>query len=384
MAPAAQPVCARVPRHASRSLGLLVAAAIALATAACNGGLGRSDASTTTLHAGAPTTASAAAVATTVARPPAVATVTTTVESVPSTAASDDNGPEQQALVLGTDALVERLRATRLLNGDEIHDLLGLESTDAIAEQASLLVEAGLFLTCNPFEPLYREPYETTADLRYPLPGNPLSYEVDEAQTLFSFYGQEPVLRWHTASDSSTEVCAVRFSDDARIDYELRTFSDEQSARAAGYTITHKHHCGTCSSLHNLAAYLTTPDLTTPARECARKVTPSAIKECFINEIGFDEPCAETWTYNALHTARHCAVTCAEYYGIEQMLSGNFDKPNTDEHGNLNPCLACDEFTSGPGFQYAAGRTRRSSGITSAIERSADEMYSVDHVQYFR
>lgn len=283
----------------------------------------------------------------------------------------------------GSDEWLELLRATRLINGDEIHDLLGLESADALIDQTAPLVPAGLFATCNPYEPLHSEPYAGEAGLRYPLPGDPRSYKVDEAQALFSFYGQEPVLGWHTSLEGNTEVCAARFTDDARIDYELRTFADEQSALAEGYAITHRYHCGTCSSLHNLAVYLGTPDLTTPARECSRRRTPSAIKECFLNEIGFDEPCAETWTYNSLHTARHCTVTCAEYYGIEQLLSGNFDKPNTDEHGNLNPCLACDEFTSGPGFQYTAGRTRRASGIESAIQRAADEIYAVDHSRYF-
>mmetsp|Transcript_23334 Transcript_23334/g.43439 ORF Transcript_23334/g.43439 Transcript_23334/m.43439 type:complete len:336 (+) Transcript_23334:89-1096(+) len=35
----------------------------------------------------------------------------------------------------------------------------------------------------------------------------------------------------------------------------------------------------------------------------------------------------------------------------------------------LNPCLQCDECRSGPIFQKIAGRTRRGSGIKSAIER---------------
>ena len=34
-----------------------------------------------------------------------------------------------------------------------------------------------------------------------------------------------------------------------------------------------------------------------------------------------------------------------------------------------NPCLQCDECRSGPIFQKVAGRTRRGSGIQSAIER---------------
>lgn len=308
----------------------------------------------------------------------------TTTEAAATAPAPDETGPSQPEPVLEGDALIERLRSTSLINGDEIHDLLDLEPVDDLAEQAALLVEAGVFLTCNPYEPLYTESYDGTDSLSYPLPVNPLSYELGDAQSEFLFYGQESVLRWHTSLVSDTEVCAARFADKDQVAYELRTFADAETALDEGWTVTHRHHCGTCSSLHNLAVYLATPDLTTPARECARKVAPNAIKECFMNEIGLDEPCAETWTYNSLHTARHCTATCAEYYGIEQLLSGNFDKPNTDEHGNLNPCLACDEYKSGPGFQYTAGRTRRSSGIESAIERAGAEIYAVDHGLYFK
>lgn len=38
--------------------------------------------------------------------------------------------------------------------------------------------------------------------------------------------------------------------------------------------------------------------------------------------------------------------------------------------GRLNPCLQCDECRSGPIFQKIAGRTRRGSGIVSAISRN--------------
>ena len=102
-----------------------------------------------------------------------------------------------------------------------------------------------------------------------------------------------------------------------------------------------------------------------------------------MEEIGFQEPCAENWAYNALHTRRHCAVTFVRHYGLWNVLTNDMDDAHTDEDGNLNPCLACDEFTSGPGFQYAAGRTRRASGLTSAIDRPSEDMYPVDHRLYF-
>uniref|UniRef100_A0A7S4B0U0 Uncharacterized protein n=1 Tax=Chrysotila carterae TaxID=13221 RepID=A0A7S4B0U0_CHRCT len=46
--------------------------------------------------------------------------------------------------------------------------------------------------------------------------------------------------------------------------------------------------------------------------------------------------------------------------------------------GRLNPCLQCDECRSGPIFQKVAGRTRRNSGIASAISRPG-QMLEVKH-----
>ena len=228
----------------------------------------------------------------------------------------------------GTAALVERLRRTNLVNGEEIH--------------------------------------------REPDPG--------EA----SFFDAPEVRRWYSSRRGNTEVCAVRFVDSNRVDYRLRTFPDEESARSAGYVITHRNHCGTCSSLRDLAAYLARPDLTSPARNCARRLTVAGMKACFMEDLGFEERCAETWTHNALHTRRRCLGVCIGHYGLRNVLMNDISAPHTDEDGNLNPCLACDERVSGPGFQYAAGRTRRSSGLTSAITRRAAEIYPVDHRLYFR
>ena len=228
----------------------------------------------------------------------------------------------------GTAALVERLRRTRLLNGEEI----------------------------------YRQS--------------------DPAEA--SFFDAPEVRRWYSSRRGNAEVCAVRFADSDRVDYRLRTFPDRDSALAAGYVVTHRHHCGACSSLRNLAVYLATPDLTSPARTCARRLTVAGMKACFMEDLGFEERCAETWTYNAFHTRRRCAAACIGHYGLWNVLTNDFTAPNADERGNLNPCLACDERVSGPGFQYAAGRTRRNSGLTSAIARPAAEIYPVDHRLYFR
>ena len=273
--------------------------------------------------------------------------------------------------------LIERLQRTNLLNGDEIHDRLGLVD-------GSPSRDGDGFLTHSPYEPRYRESHGSLAALRSPLPGDARSYELDETGSTFSFYGQEPVLRWYASLPSNTEVCAVGFVDATRVDYRLRTFPDRESALAEGYVVTHQRHCGTCSSLRNLAVYLAKPDLTSLASMCARKLTPGVVKACFLEEVGLEERCAETWTYNALHTRRQCTASCIRHYGLWNVLTNDLGGAHLDECGNLNSCLGCDEHTSGPGFQYAAGRTRRTSGLSSAIPRPAAEIYPVDHDSYFR
>ena len=84
-----------------------------------------------------------------------------------------------------------------------------------------------------------------------------------------------------------------------------------------------------------------------------------------------------------MRTRRQCAGVCIRHYGIWEVLTDNMGDAHNDERGNLNPCLACDESASGPAFQYAAGRTRRTSGLVSAIERSTMEIFDVDHHLYF-
>ena len=274
--------------------------------------------------------------------------------------------------------LIQRLKRTNLVNGSEVVDRLALLGDGNVPFR-----EPATFLTPNPYEPQYRESYASLATLRYPLPRHPQNHEIDEHRRTFVFYGQEPVLRWYSSLESNTEVCGVQFVDADRMDYRLRTFHDREAAMRAGYVVTHRHHCGTCSSLRDLAVYLAKPDLTSRARTCARRWTTASVKACLMEEVGFEERCAETWAYNVIHTRRRCSGTCVRHYGLWDVLTNNMGDTHNDERGNLNPCLACDEFASGPGFQYAAGRTRRTSGLRSAILRPTDETYNVDHRLYF-
>jgi hypothetical protein len=57
--------------------------------------------------------------------------------------------------------------------------------------------------------------------------------------------------------------------------------------------------------------------------------------------------------------------------------------PNNLDDGTLNPCLQCDEDKSGAVFKAHAARTRRNSGILSAIGRPDAQVYTeADHHAY--
>ena len=102
---------------------------------------------------------------------------------------------------------------------------------------------------------------------------------------------------------------------------DVVTFPDAESAVAEGHVVTHRRHCGTCSSLRDLAAYMARPNLASPARTCARKLTAGGVKKCLMEEIGLSERCAETWTYKVLHTRRHCAWACIGHHGLWNVLT---------------------------------------------------------------
>ena len=193
----------------------------------------------------------------------------------------------------------------------------------------------------------------------------------------------DTVRNWQLGPGREDEVCALRFSGIAQTDYELQDFESAAVANTAGFIVTHQGRCGSCSTLQDLAAYLATPDLTTPARQCARRFGLARKKQCFEENIGLTTYCAESWVYNARHTKKACLGTCVSDYGLLNLLFHRYDGDNVNESGELRPCLQCDEEKSGPGFKYSAGRTRRNSGINSAIPRPEQEIYEVDHSAYF-
>jgi hypothetical protein len=162
--------------------------------------------------------------------------------------------------------------------------------------------------------------------------------------------------------------------------YRLETFRSEDEAHAAGGQVTHAGACGACSSLQDLAVYIEHRDLTAAGRECGLlgTVADSAQRRC-LEGLGLTPACAQIWSFNVDHTRSACLGVC-----VATMTSDN----NMD-NGDLNACLNCDEERSGPVFQAVAGRTRRRSGLSSAIARpclhadGTPAVYPVEHY-YFR
>jgi len=185
----------------------------------------------------------------------------------------------------------------------------------------------------EPFEPLLEDPYESPAE---PAP---------EA------------------------VCGVLTEADGR--YRLSSFEDQAALQAAGAALTHTGGCGLCSTLTDLAVYISVPDLTEPVRACGLEhlgSEPAELVAC-IEELGFTTPCAWIWAWNTLNTREHCLVECL----------AALEEPYNQPDGSLNPCLQCDEDISGPVFKAVAGRTRRNTGLPNAICRPCEDVVPLEH-----
>ncbi len=174
-------------------------------------------------------------------------------------------------------------------------------------------------------------------------------------------------------------ICAIIIEDAQQKTYSLQSFASKEAAEAAGAILTHYGLCGMCSSLEDLAVYLEFRDLGVTVRECGVQnlLTPfESLVEC-IEGLGFSEPCAQIWAYNARNTQRNCFEPCMEAILSEALFNTIIPYNNAD--GSLSPCIGCDEEISGPIFKAFAARTRRNSGIPSGICRFCDGIDPVEH-----
>lgn len=164
------------------------------------------------------------------------------------------------------------------------------------------------------------------------------------------------------------KVCAVLLEPDQPGAYRVQTFD----AGAAMGIVTHADACGLCSSLQDLAVYMRYPDLTDPVRACGVEGISGgeeANLSCLL-DLGFTLPCAQIWLYNTINTRTECLDVCVD------LLDDPYHLPD----GSLNACLRCDEENSGPVFKAVAGRTRRNTGLASALCRPCDSVQPIVHV----
>ena len=166
-------------------------------------------------------------------------------------------------------------------------------------------------------------------------------------------------------------LCAVLPDPSGTRSYELVTYPSAAAALPAGAIPTHYGQCGRCSSLANLAVYMRYPDLTAPVRDCGIKGLngDEALQLACLEKLGFEHACAQIWSYNTSHTRKACFDTCIAALGATYQLPD----------GSLNPCLQCDEDQSGAVFKAVAGRTRRNTGIASALCRPCSEVRPLLH-----
>lgn len=171
-----------------------------------------------------------------------------------------------------------------------------------------------------------------------------------------------------------TAVCGIHYESYndgvCSKEYRLQSYASWQEAEDNGAFVTHAGACGVCSTTQDLAAYLNSPDLTTEGSFCAKQsiLDYDLGKSCYM-ELGMTSSCADIWVYNSLNTAEKCLKTCAT----------TKNKPNNGPPPTctLNVCLECDEEISGPNFKQFAARTRRRSGLLSAIARPCEALVPI-------
>ncbi|MCA2977550.1 MAG: hypothetical protein INH37_04645 [Myxococcaceae bacterium] len=166
-------------------------------------------------------------------------------------------------------------------------------------------------------------------------------------------------------------VCGVVIVDAAARTYRLQTYRDEAEAADAGARLTHADGCGACSTLADLAVYGREVDLGRKVQDCGVKALGGTFEtnvSC-LEGLGFTPACARIWAYNTRFTRSRCFAVCFP------LLEAAYHLPD----GGLNACLDCDERESGPVFKAIAGRTRRNTGIASAICRPCAEVRAFAH-----
>jgi len=171
---------------------------------------------------------------------------------------------------------------------------------------------------------------------------------------------------------SEESVCGHKFKDEWCGTYEIIDYPSEADAINDGSVVSHHGVCAACSTRQDLAVYMKYNDMKKAGQACAIKGLISlkfGIK-CY-KKLGMTEACSKIWAFNGKMTAKSCLIPCmrdlfAPYVGPYPTCA-------------LNKCLQCDEDMSGPIFKKFAGRTRRNSGLESAITRPCNTVAKLKH-----
>ena len=172
-------------------------------------------------------------------------------------------------------------------------------------------------------------------------------------------------------------VCGVKYLDSERHTYKLQNFTSIDEAHSNGAFVTHKAACNKCSSLADLSAFMSQPDLTDPIRKCEVEHLNNKNKtlECMYKNMNLSRPCTQTFFYNAIYDKKFCETICLVDF-IEKIPN------NLPPDNRLNDCLQCDEDEAGPIFKLYAGRNRRDSGLNSSIIRPTSQVFRIIHDYY--
>jgi hypothetical protein len=274
-----------------------------------------------------------------------------------------------------TPELIDRLRDTYPVNLTEILTQLNLTRYRYKSPSE--------FLLANPFFPTTKKKLDSRDKL---LTINGIQNYKDRRKNTVEFFQQSIIHEWSNRTPAKireSEVCGVRFLDERKRAYEMRSFFSREEAEVTGFFVTHQYHCGACSNLKDLSVYLEKRDLAEPGRKCAAQLTLRKSKKCYQEEIGFSEACSEVWAYNAKNTKKVCLNTCIKEYGLINILKKQFPNEYVNTDGTLKDCILCDELNSVPGYRYCSGLTRRGAGIEAAIAREPGEMYYIDYRKYY-
>lgn len=183
--------------------------------------------------------------------------------------------------------------------------------------------------------------------------------------------GSACIAEFQVSTPEDSLLCPERWS------YKLTTFTsgsfEDAVAHYANKTnaiVTHSGHCGACSSLRDLAAYMANgPRLLCRSTTCA---AAGLLGERFgircYQKLGFTESCAKIWHYSGVETRKSCRGVCLKF------TLANRDPNGPAPNCPLADCLECDELRSGPVFKIAVGRNRRNSGLRSGIVRFCSEI----------